>query len=75
MWIVVYKQKYYPSVFDCSSEAEAKIIFDRIKEKELDDVNIHDGKLYMAKVEQFYGGLKGDVDWYLDIDVEEDHMQ
>lgn len=68
MWIVVYKQNYYPSVFDCTSEEEAKIIFNKIKEKKLDDTNSLDGKLYMAKIEQSYGGLTESVDWYLYID-------
>lgn len=69
MWLVVYKQAYYPSVFECDSEEAATTLYNKIKKEKFNDqeCGMLVGRLYITKVEQSYGDYKLDVDWYLDV--------
>ena len=66
MWIVVYKQDYYPSVFEYENHSDALNAYDKIKKKVFRiDEDIEDSRLYIAKVQHCFGNLDRDVDWYV----------
>lgn len=72
MWLVVYKQPYYPSVFECETKTEAEKLYKEILEREFTDIHdseyVNDiGKVYITEVVENHGTNNDDVDWYLNI--------
>lgn len=69
MWLVVYKQEYYPSVYECETKEEAQTLYDKIIEKEFGfDGDVDELKVYISKIEKSYGKNSEAVDWYLGLD-------
>ncbi|WP_425203676.1 hypothetical protein [Priestia megaterium] len=70
MWLVVFKQTYYPSVYECKTKEEARELYDKIKEQQFNDKNDpefvnEDDKVYMTEIKESFGVNSEDVDWYI----------
>lgn len=69
MWLVVLKEGYYPSVYECKTEQEAKMIYEGIKLEQFYDTFEEkwdtdiEKKLYIAEVKEEYGTDSSDVHW------------
>ena len=64
MWLVIYKEHYYPSVFECKTKEEAEELYERIKREEFGDPDYDNpDKLYMAEIFKSHGEDSNDVEW------------
>jgi hypothetical protein len=75
MWIVVYKQDYYPSVLEFTTEEEARKRYDKIKKEHFrDDSYLEDAKLYIGEIKDSHGLMDKDVEWYILSTDEEEYF-